>query len=1164
MAAKVVRKVVLDVPTNTDLFRGMGHDRTAKSLAQAIKSFNDDDRAIGLDGPWGSGKSSVVEIAARHLAAEKKKNVEYLFFTFDIWKSQGTGFRRSFLEHFVNWAKHKFPKSKTILEKIEEDIRGKKREISTNNQPILGWFGIVVLFLLPLLPIYYFWAKAVFDELAKGEEGQASNFITSPPAYVFYLFAFLAVCTAVKKMSDNDKKISFKEALSSVLLISSKQHQDHKAIQKIREIDPSDYEFHTTLRRILAAVQSNNKRVVVVLDNIDRLPKDEIRDYWAVVRSIFSGSLHLGKTAPNETITAIVPYDRSHIEGSINEDNKLENSRNNQLTRLSARELFSKTFDEILTVAPPVLSNARDFFAEKLEEALPKQVKKDHSFRTYRIFAELLRVEGGLTTPRQVVSFVNDVSGLYALHEGQFSLPTIAAYIAHQDLLSQDPSTLNDVTSLNPKIVDLASDPDLAQNLAAIIFNVAPELAFEVLLDNELSRAMTAADHEELERLSRSSGFDLRVDDVLQSNSEEWVTTGDYGVVIANFAKIMSNYPGAAKPRIIEALIKGFLKIESLAIEREEYEPFLLLFDIVGEEDRISLVKEFLRRGFQGANKQEGEDFEIGRSFAEFLGETREKFVELELEDSFKDELRKLSPKSTADFLYGLALDVEDFNINFSDLGQVAITLPSEGNYYESISIEDPAAAFIALKQFSKKSLLKKDDWVAVAQACIKECCDGEQSPQAVASHLNLTSFARSQLSKESRSEVTPTNAITEGQFFRNLGNGETVESEEAIALTIFLLGEVSLGETISPPTKTHPNGQRVQDVSEEFTKLNSILTGTTELSNFQAEIISNQAKSNNSMVGNWTKFGKEHSDHLAAQSVVKFAYLNDPLPNITLFGLCLHFDYLSNLLGTEAFVSLLDRFEPELTDTYISEAKLDHISPGFLSCVSRTQGGRWHKYLKKVETLLQSISSTQWLEELESFGLIAKILLEKSSTSGCSLSGSSFRDPIAQKMLDVLAGRSTPPAPDKAFDTMMNALDSSFHSEVWRRLREKVNDVNSTSLETATRLFPDVLKNTISNGDRILAEEKDHVIRHILCPALDGQNELILSFFTEMGNRRIADFRKSSQESTKDLLEGTLKSFSNSSGDRVWIENVVTSIEGKRRARSFLDILWGLNKDED
>ena len=113
--------------------------------------------------------------------------------------------------------------------------------------------------------------------------------------------------------------------------------------------------------------------MVVVLDNIDRLPAKEIKEYWALVRSIFArahGELVQGK---NTEITAIVPYDRKLIEANVTTDEDVKTNRI-ELSSLASRELFSKAFAEILSISPPVLSNAREFFADKLEEALPKQV----------------------------------------------------------------------------------------------------------------------------------------------------------------------------------------------------------------------------------------------------------------------------------------------------------------------------------------------------------------------------------------------------------------------------------------------------------------------------------------------------------------------------------------------------------------------------------------------------------------------------------------------------------------------------------------------------------------------------------------------------------------------------------------------------------------------
>lgn len=290
MSKKVDRRIIQDEPSDKDLFNGGGHERTAHSLSKAIVRFGSGDSAIGLEGSWGSGKSSVVEMAARKLAEKNGRGKKtYNFFTFDIWKSQGSGFRRSFLEHFLNWAQLTFPKKRRELAVIEAQIQGKTREIQTNNQPILDWYGIVVLVFLPFLPLYYFWAKTVFDNAAKA--GSTRDFLVSTPFLLLVAFVVATLALAGWKFRSGrakEPKAEFKAVISRLLLISSRQHQDHKVVQKVREIDPNDYEFHSTLREILGVVQSEDERVVVVLDNIDRLPRKEIKDYWALVRSIFA------------------------------------------------------------------------------------------------------------------------------------------------------------------------------------------------------------------------------------------------------------------------------------------------------------------------------------------------------------------------------------------------------------------------------------------------------------------------------------------------------------------------------------------------------------------------------------------------------------------------------------------------------------------------------------------------------------------------------------------------------------------------------------------------------------------------------------------------------------------------------------------------------------
>lgn len=1158
MPKKIFRNVIVDEPTSKDLFHGKGHERTAKSLAQAIRNFDGKDRAIGLDGAWGSGKSSVVEIAARHLEEPgNSKGARHYFFTFDIWKSQGAGFRRSFLEHFVSWAKESFPKKRQKLTEIEKSIHGKTREIQTNNHPVLGWFGIGVLFFLPLLPIYYFWAKSVYDEI--NAFGDRVDFLCSWPFIMFLLFASSALLTAEMKKRASNGKLDFKTALSSVLLISSRQHQDHKVTQKVREIDPNDYEFHNTLREILGVVQSNDTKVVVVLDNIDRLPRKEIKDYWALVRSIFSRAHQSSQVEPNKTITAIVPYDRLLIESNVSEeDGDGEKPQHQPLTNLSSREIFSKTFDDVLTVAPPVLSNAREFFTEKMEYALPKQVSKDDGFRAYRIFCELLRNEGGTTTPRQVVSFVNDLSGLFVLHEGRFPLPTVATYLAHQDLISNNPSVLNDMANLNGKIIELASDSELPKHLAAMVFNVDAELAFQVLLDDEISRAAIATNPDELERLSKSSGFDLRVDDVVRSNLDEWRGTGDFRTAIENFGAVLPTYKGDAKSHVIAALMDGFEAIESVDIE-ESYEPYLTLIGLAGVPERPRVLKHYLGAAFAGSKSLSEPSSSSGQKFADFLSQSRERFEELSLIDVMHQELATLSPNNDAEFLFGLAVGIAEAGFGFSYFQSVKIDLPEEGDFFADIATENPSLALRAFEQFKQARLLNNDNWIAVADACLGGCKEEEQETGRTTDLLEVVYYAWDALPEGKRSEIALSDALAEGQFFRNLGEGKSGQSEKAVANAFFLVGQAGLGTALSTPTKLHPNGQqRIPDSSDAFEAFNALVQGEVSLSEAQAIQVAWKALDAGKVANPWMKFGQGNPDHQGVEQVVRAVFSFDSPPQLNLVGLTRYFDYLQGLLGSEKHIEVLTKFGNRISAEQVSKIGLDEVPDGFLAATHQADGESWHSFHEHIGVLLNGIESADWPGHIRTMDHTAKLLIEKLVTSGCSLKSAKFREPLIQLALDVLSCEVTPSADEGAIDTLMSALDDSYRADIWRTVREKISDVTPDSLANAVHLFPNLLAALIQRGDRVMATEKDNVVRHILCPALEGRNRVVLDFFIDMGFRRVSDFKKASQQSTTERLDGAMRSFSESGEDRAWIRQVTEAVLGKARTRTVWDFWFG------
>src|ERR1700754_2416300 len=91
-------KYLPDLPAEDDQFGG--HDRISRGMADAVLS-NPTLKVVGLIGPWGSGKSTVVRFFERHLGASN--TVKSYVFTYDAWLHQNDPPKRAFLEGFIHF-----------------------------------------------------------------------------------------------------------------------------------------------------------------------------------------------------------------------------------------------------------------------------------------------------------------------------------------------------------------------------------------------------------------------------------------------------------------------------------------------------------------------------------------------------------------------------------------------------------------------------------------------------------------------------------------------------------------------------------------------------------------------------------------------------------------------------------------------------------------------------------------------------------------------------------------------------------------------------------------------------------------------------------------------------------------------------------------------------
>ncbi|MBB6305074.1 P-loop NTPase fold protein [Rhizobium leucaenae] len=1160
MTAKEIRReILLDEPSNEDLFHGKGHERTADALVSAIKTFKNADRAIGLDGPWGSGKSSVVGIAERKLRqANGNGKIKFHFFTFDIWKSQGSAFRRSFLEHLVAWAHVTFPKKSQKLLDIESKIKGKIREVDSNNQLNLDLYGIIVLLAVPFLPIYVLWTKSVFDALVLAK--QENQFLYSWPMFLIYAFlaaTFLAAYAKYKKQSPSGKSrlARFRLALSQTLLIGAKQYEHQKVTQYIRETDPNDFEFQSVLREILAAIQDDRSKAIIVLDNIDRLPPDEIGEYWALVRSIFSRTHSDSATEHYSQITAIVPYDRRHIEVASDKGKDGDDS----LTLLRKRELFSKTFDEILNVAPPVMSNTREFFDQKIRVALPDFRDADALFRVYLIFNVLIDRDGGKATPRQVISYINEVSGLYFLHAGRVPLPTVGIYLALQDKLEDHPGALADHATIDEHLRSLAADKDLEKNLAAILFNVEPELAFQLLLDGEIETAAISDSSDQLLALSKSPGFGVRVNDVFVANAPAWRSSAKFPLAMSNFSDLLQVYEGEGASHLKKSVVTAFQDVSEVALGRDAG-LIQKLLTVCAPSDRPIVLDHLFTAALKGLDPDRLDQAK-GKAFLKFLSEATATVASVDPSIQITSSLRKVALPSSPTFLFGYATDAFSSPIKLNQVAKPALDLSADPTFLETIALAQPSECIPAFASFKSAALVDDDQWNAISTSVAKSLVATNTELDQFHDRLPVLSASRSYTSFLKLREVDLTDMFADAAFYKNLHDAYSEDlTDLGIAHAIFLAGDLFLAGKLPQPTQTLPNNQRVAGAQEEFAWFNKFLTGDLPLVKGQLDLLVDRLVTQH-RIPQWSAYGINHPDNKLIPFVVSAAFSRETLPWIAGAELLKQYAYIKKVLGSE-FQNTLPKLGAKIRADDLPKIAVANYPTGILQDTAEFSAAEWKLLHERADVLLDENTTEVWLNSFSTGDENLRLLSEKAKSSGYTPASTAVRDALHQFVLGTLDGSITN-VPDSDYDTMMSVIDQGYHLEFFRMIREGIKSTTIATISEAIRLFPSILRNVIQKGEKS-RQEKENLIRYVLRPALEGGLIPVTDAFLELKRSTVADFIRMSDEGVRASMEPALRLFSTAQrGNYNYVRRVGELVQGKK-AKSLFERLWTINDDVD
>ena len=466
-------------PCREDAFEGHAHKRIALQIANIIKT-DDKRHIIGLEGGWGSGKSNLIALVNHELNTNKvyEENYDhrkstYPFYVYDAWGHQADYQRRSILEELT----HELTTVKKILDSGKwntklENLLAKKRKTATKEVPKIGIGLIVGSILLALTPLFSYivglfpqdlwWAKILFSILP----------YVLGALYVYY--------DRKKSFVEFGQEATWAKVLSESILVYKDKIKENETYTTISEKEPSSAQFKKWMDEVNDDIKAQKKTLVIVFDNMDRLPSDKVESLWSSIHSFFSD-----KTYSN--IKVLIPFDRQHVQKAFKSEDTEEESFGN--------DFINKTFDVVFRVAPPIMSGWQQYMKAKWKEAFNGE---EPHISVLQIYDALSKKH----TPRKIIAFINEVATIKMTLEDNIPDAFIALFVFGKEKIEKDPVTI----LLHPDFMgemsfEYENNPDTIKYLSALYYQLPVNNAMEVVFTQEATEALNNGNGERLKEM---------------------------------------------------------------------------------------------------------------------------------------------------------------------------------------------------------------------------------------------------------------------------------------------------------------------------------------------------------------------------------------------------------------------------------------------------------------------------------------------------------------------------------------------------------------------------------------------------------------------------------------------------------------------------------------
>lgn len=389
-------------PSDVDAFKGESHDRVAQAMHDYIENRRNH-RVIGLDGEFGSGKSSILQMLEKKITLHGSKSKLWIF---DCEQNYQGSIKSNFIELFTNQitdlliAQNKEKEIADVL-KNRDIALGRHVSYTKDTRSHISIWAVLLIASAVLSPTF------IRDYLLQ-LRGVFALPTWQHALYLLATFAPVIILGFAFFFNRKDQPGKRRWNISSLLKGSSDDHIS-ETIEISKEVSPLD--LKRALAKHLQAV--SNYHFIIVIDNLDRLPREVLRSVWSDLE-IFTS------VTGTENLSVIVPFCSTKVSKYLSGDDEQS---------YDSKDFIAKKFPVVFRTPPIITSGWKDAFRTLWSESFGPNNMADADACSI-ILQRHSPMARGLVTPRLQKRYINDIATTMLVTADKPSAVCIAAYIA--------------------------------------------------------------------------------------------------------------------------------------------------------------------------------------------------------------------------------------------------------------------------------------------------------------------------------------------------------------------------------------------------------------------------------------------------------------------------------------------------------------------------------------------------------------------------------------------------------------------------------------------------------------------------------------------------------------------------------------------------------------